>query len=163
MNFFWGEREVRFFNSVLEPRLQSILLWLFWRWGLRNYLLAWGLDPHDLSLPSARITGVSHQHPSGVLIFVTQAGLEPPASGRREFFKAPEMFAQCFQRGLLLCKQISKVSLPTFPKPSAGFLFDFFSLIVWIFANLYQTSVSHFCFETHPSRAKSLRNHQVHH
>jgi hypothetical protein len=22
----------------LEPHLQSILLWLFWRWGLRNYL-----------------------------------------------------------------------------------------------------------------------------
>jgi hypothetical protein len=23
---------------LLEPHLQSILLWLFWRWGLLNYL-----------------------------------------------------------------------------------------------------------------------------
>jgi hypothetical protein len=31
------------------------LLWLFWRWGLSNYLqgLALNLDPPDLSLPSS--------------------------------------------------------------------------------------------------------------
>jgi hypothetical protein len=40
---------------LLEPHLQSISLWLFWRWGLANYLL--GLvskcDPPDLSLPNS--------------------------------------------------------------------------------------------------------------
>jgi hypothetical protein len=39
---------------LLEPHFQSILLWLFWRWGLVNYLprLASNLDPPDLNLPS---------------------------------------------------------------------------------------------------------------
>jgi hypothetical protein len=39
----------------LEPLLQSILHWLFWRWGLKNYLsgLASNCDPPDLSLPSS--------------------------------------------------------------------------------------------------------------
>jgi hypothetical protein len=40
----------------LEPHLQAILLWLFWRWGgLRNCLsgLALNLDPPHLSLPSS--------------------------------------------------------------------------------------------------------------
>jgi hypothetical protein len=34
--------------------LQSILLWLFWRWSLKNYLpgLALNCNPPDLSLPS---------------------------------------------------------------------------------------------------------------
>jgi hypothetical protein len=38
----------------LEPHLQSILLWLFWRWGLVNYSprLALNHDPPNLSLPS---------------------------------------------------------------------------------------------------------------
>jgi hypothetical protein len=40
---------------ALEPLLQSILLWLFWRWGLMNYLLGMALnqDPPYLSLPSS--------------------------------------------------------------------------------------------------------------
>jgi hypothetical protein len=40
---------------LLEPRLQSILLWLFWRWGLSNYLLrlATNYDPTDLRLTSS--------------------------------------------------------------------------------------------------------------
>jgi hypothetical protein len=39
----------------LEPHLQSILLWLFWRWYFMNYLplLALNCDPPDLSLPSS--------------------------------------------------------------------------------------------------------------
>jgi hypothetical protein len=39
----------------LKPQLQSILLWLFWRWGLVNYLLrlASNCDPPDLSLLSS--------------------------------------------------------------------------------------------------------------
>jgi hypothetical protein len=39
----------------LEPVLQSILLWLFWRWGLENHLsrLTLNHDPSDLSLPSS--------------------------------------------------------------------------------------------------------------
>jgi hypothetical protein len=38
---------------LLEPHLQSILLWLFLSWGLENYLpaLAWNCDSPDLSLP----------------------------------------------------------------------------------------------------------------
>jgi hypothetical protein len=46
----------------LKPHLQSIVLWLFWRWGLLNYLpgLASNHSPLDLGLPVARITGVSH-------------------------------------------------------------------------------------------------------
>jgi hypothetical protein len=37
---------------LLEPHLQSILLWLFWRWGLLNYLLRLTsyLNIPDLSL-----------------------------------------------------------------------------------------------------------------
>jgi hypothetical protein len=40
---------------LLEPLHQSILLWLFWRWGLANYLprLASNLNPPDLNLPSS--------------------------------------------------------------------------------------------------------------
>jgi hypothetical protein len=36
----------------LEPQLQCILLWLFWRWGLENYLakLAVNHDHPNLSL-----------------------------------------------------------------------------------------------------------------
>jgi hypothetical protein len=39
----------------LEPLLQPILLWLFWRWGLENFLPrpASNLDPPNLSLPSS--------------------------------------------------------------------------------------------------------------
>jgi hypothetical protein len=38
-----------------SPHLQRILLWLFWRWGLENYLpgLALNLGPPDVSLPSS--------------------------------------------------------------------------------------------------------------
>jgi hypothetical protein len=40
---------------LLEPLLQFILLWVFWRWGLVNYLsrLALNCDPLQLSLPSS--------------------------------------------------------------------------------------------------------------
>jgi hypothetical protein len=39
---------------LLEPHLQSILLWLFWRWGLKNYLagLASNVQTPNLSLLS---------------------------------------------------------------------------------------------------------------
>jgi hypothetical protein len=39
---------------LLEPCLQFILLWLFWRWGLENYLsgLTLNRDPPDLRLLS---------------------------------------------------------------------------------------------------------------
>jgi hypothetical protein len=41
---------------LLEPHLLSILLWLFWRWGLTNYLLrlASNNNPPNLSLPSSQ-------------------------------------------------------------------------------------------------------------
>jgi hypothetical protein len=40
-------------TQPLEPHLQSILLWLLWRWSLKNYLpkLASNPDPPDFSLP----------------------------------------------------------------------------------------------------------------
>jgi hypothetical protein len=50
----------------LESYLQSSSLWLFWRWGLVNYLsgLASNLNPPNLSLLVAGITGVSHWYPA---------------------------------------------------------------------------------------------------
>jgi hypothetical protein len=41
---------------LLDPHLQSIVLWLFWRWGLSNYLprLASIQHPADLSLTHYR-------------------------------------------------------------------------------------------------------------
>jgi hypothetical protein len=45
----------------LEPHIQSILLWLFWRWDLVNYLPRMALNCNLLISASqvARITGVS--------------------------------------------------------------------------------------------------------
>jgi hypothetical protein len=44
----------------LEPYLQSILLWLFWKWGPHE-LFAWaGLKPQSSQV--IRITGISHWH-----------------------------------------------------------------------------------------------------
>jgi hypothetical protein len=39
------------------------VLWLFWRWGLWNYLprLALNLGPPDSASQVARITGLNHQ------------------------------------------------------------------------------------------------------
>jgi hypothetical protein len=40
---------------LLEPYLQSILFWLFWRWDLTNYLpgLTSNCDLSHLNLPSS--------------------------------------------------------------------------------------------------------------
>jgi hypothetical protein len=44
-------------SLLLEPNLQSILLWLFWRWGLENYLFVLALNCNhpdlDLKLPGS--------------------------------------------------------------------------------------------------------------
>jgi hypothetical protein len=39
-------------QSRLEPHFQSILLWFFWRWGLKNYLpgLISNHDPPNFTL-----------------------------------------------------------------------------------------------------------------
>jgi hypothetical protein len=47
----------------LEPHLQSILLWLFWKWGPKHYCPGW---PQTSILPilasqEARVTGVTHR------------------------------------------------------------------------------------------------------
>jgi hypothetical protein len=52
----------------LEPHLQSILLWLFWKWGPENYLMGW---PHIMILlisasQGTSITGVSPWRPAQV-------------------------------------------------------------------------------------------------
>jgi hypothetical protein len=54
----------------LEPHLQSILLWLFWRWSLTKYLsrLASKSEPLDLCLPRKQTTGVNHRHLACFLI-----------------------------------------------------------------------------------------------
>jgi hypothetical protein len=59
VSFFLVEFELRASHLAstlpLEPHLQSILLWLFWRWGLENYLHGLALN-HDLlflRLPSS--------------------------------------------------------------------------------------------------------------
>jgi hypothetical protein len=55
LNFFWQYWGLnsRLWKSalLLEPHLQSILLWLFWRWGLPNYFprLVLNLNSPDLS------------------------------------------------------------------------------------------------------------------
>jgi hypothetical protein len=41
-------------SLLLDPHLQSILLWLIWKWDLTNYLpVASTCDSPDLSLPSS--------------------------------------------------------------------------------------------------------------
>jgi hypothetical protein len=57
----------------LEPHLQSMLLWLFWRQGLMNYLpgLAWNHDPPNLTSQAARITYVNHPVPDSDLFYGT--------------------------------------------------------------------------------------------
>jgi hypothetical protein len=58
---------------MLELHLQSILLWLFWRWILTDYLprLALNHDPPDLSLSRVRVIGLSHQRLALLNIFYT--------------------------------------------------------------------------------------------
>jgi hypothetical protein len=57
---------------LLEPHLQSILLWWFWRWDLERTICPgwpWNLI-HLISVCwVARITGLSHRHPEN-LVFI---------------------------------------------------------------------------------------------
>jgi hypothetical protein len=65
---YWGLNSELYTCKVgilpLEPHFQSILLWLFWRWGLANYFSGW--PPNVILLISAsqvaRTAGMSHQH-----------------------------------------------------------------------------------------------------
>jgi hypothetical protein len=59
--FFWVGLEFEL-RALLEPYFQSMLLWLFWRWGLKTISLDW-LQTSILPISDsqeARITGVSH-------------------------------------------------------------------------------------------------------
>jgi hypothetical protein len=52
----------------LEPHIQSILLQLFWKWSLENYLFGMALNC-DLSISSsqvARIISVNYQSPASI-------------------------------------------------------------------------------------------------
>jgi hypothetical protein len=56
----------------LEPQLQPIFLWLFWRWALANCFPGW---PQTMILwmsasQVARIIGISHQHPAIIFILI---------------------------------------------------------------------------------------------
>jgi hypothetical protein len=60
-------------NAVpLDPHLQSILLWLYWRWGLENYLpgLASNLDLPDLSLSSSQVYRCESLASGSYLVFI---------------------------------------------------------------------------------------------
>jgi hypothetical protein len=58
LSFFVGETGLPTWKAgtlLLEASLQSILLWLFWGWGLLIYLPGLALNhyPPDLSLPNS--------------------------------------------------------------------------------------------------------------
>jgi hypothetical protein len=53
---------------LLKPHLQSILLCLFWRWGLENYFWTQTTTFCISASPVAGITGVSHGLAPAILI-----------------------------------------------------------------------------------------------
>jgi hypothetical protein len=61
-------------RSTSSPHLQSILSWLFWKWGLANYLpeLALNNDPPNLNLPSSQDYRREPLAPSQNSLFLTQ-------------------------------------------------------------------------------------------
>jgi hypothetical protein len=77
--FFWwdcslnsGFHTCKASTLLLEPHLQSILCWLFWRWGLMNYCLEWP-PTVILQIPASQvagITGVSHWCLASLIILV---------------------------------------------------------------------------------------------
>jgi hypothetical protein len=58
--FFWVGQGFKLrassFQNSIKTQLQSIVLWLFWRWGLENYLpwLVLNCNPPNLSLSSGQ-------------------------------------------------------------------------------------------------------------
>jgi hypothetical protein len=55
---------------MLKPQIHSVLLWLFWRWSVANYLLSMtetSIFPLSAS-QVARIIDMSHQHQLKVFI-----------------------------------------------------------------------------------------------
>jgi hypothetical protein len=85
----------------LEPHLQSILLWLFWRWGFRSICSGWPWTVILLisAFQVARISGVRHQHPAYYKIlnwnfksyFVSS--FQPLASGWRQQWEGAMVLA----------------------------------------------------------------------
>jgi hypothetical protein len=59
-------------DALLEPHLQSILHWLFWRWDLANFLpmLALNHYPPNLSIPSSY--NYKHEPPEPSLTHLKQ-------------------------------------------------------------------------------------------
>jgi hypothetical protein len=58
---------------LLEPHLQSVLLWLFWEWGSPKLFAQAGFEPKSSEV--VRINGVSHQHPFVCLFIYLKQGL----------------------------------------------------------------------------------------
>jgi hypothetical protein len=51
----------------LEPHLQSILLWLFWRWGLSKHLLGWA-GTGIMSISASQVDGMTGMSPTDKII-----------------------------------------------------------------------------------------------
>jgi hypothetical protein len=52
---------------LLEPRLQSILLWLFWSWGLVNYLPGLAIPPSS----DSQVTRITSMHHWSLACYIT--------------------------------------------------------------------------------------------
>jgi hypothetical protein len=101
-------------HTLLEPHLQSIFLWSFWRWGLENYLpgLPLNLDPPALSLPRSQ-----------------DYRCETPALGMNNFFLSPQIWLLLihkllpFQKGTLSYQTTTEQS--SFYEICAQLIFSF--------------------------------------
>jgi hypothetical protein len=63
-------------TPLLEPRLQSILPWLFWKWDLSNYLSGLALNHKLLDLSLLGKSGITDVRRHNVPLFVVRVGLE---------------------------------------------------------------------------------------
>jgi hypothetical protein len=82
LSFFWGGGDWGLNSGLnickadtlsLETHLQSILLWLIWRWNLTNSLAGLTLNssPPDLRLLNCRITGMRYHHLTKVFLYMS--------------------------------------------------------------------------------------------
>jgi hypothetical protein len=75
-------------TSLLVPHLQSILLWLFWRWGCpelfaRAGIKLWSSQSQDSQV--SRIIGRSHQYPAQKNDFLEALGVDCETHMKKTF------------------------------------------------------------------------------